>query len=186
MEKVNEDGSLDFMWLKKKGFGGKNKEVKFYESFIYDGVEYMLYDCVYMYKEGLPQPYIGKLTKIWERPDKSKKVKVHWFFRPEEISKWLGETKTLENEIFFASGGGHGLANVNPLVIIILNVIFPSIHVLQVLFVVSICKIYAIEGKYLDLKYLSRHHHNRHRCDHDSTLESPSTAIADGTFGIVD
>ncbi|KAL8244777.1 hypothetical protein R6Q59_011035 [Mikania micrantha] len=115
MEKVNEDGSLDFKWLKKKGVGGKNKEVQFYESFIYDGVEYMLYDCVYMYKEGLPQPYIGKLTKIWERVDKSKKVKVHWFFRPEEISKWLGETKTLENEIFFASGGGHGLANVNPL-----------------------------------------------------------------------
>ncbi|KAI3822057.1 hypothetical protein L1987_09638 [Smallanthus sonchifolius] len=115
MEKVNENGCLDFKWLKKRGVGGKNKEVRFYESFIYDGVEDKLYDCVYMYKEGLRQPYIGMLTKIWERPDKSKKVKVHWFFLPKEISKWLGETKTIENEIFLAAGGGHGLANINPL-----------------------------------------------------------------------
>ncbi|KAI3687401.1 hypothetical protein L1987_81097 [Smallanthus sonchifolius] len=115
MEKVNEDGCLDFKWLKKRGVGGKNKEIRFYESFIYDGVEYKLYDCVYMYKEGLPQPYIGMITKLWERPDKSKKVKVHWFFLPEEISKWLGETKTIEKEIFLASGAGHGLANINPL-----------------------------------------------------------------------
>ncbi|KAK1406686.1 hypothetical protein QVD17_42212 [Tagetes erecta] len=115
MEDVNEDGNLAFKWLKKRGVGGKKKEIQFYESFMYDGVEYKLYDCVYMYKEGLQEPYIGKLTKIWERPENLKKVKVHWFFRPEEISKWLGETKTLENEIFFASGGGEGLANINPL-----------------------------------------------------------------------
>nr|KAJ0200362.1 hypothetical protein LSAT_V11C600303370 [Lactuca sativa] len=115
MEKVDEDANLEFKWLIKKGRGGKNKEVQFYGSFIYDGVEYVLYDCVYMYKEGLREPYIGKLTKIWENADKSKKVKVHWFFRPEEISKWLGDTKTLENEILFASGEGVGLTNISPL-----------------------------------------------------------------------
>ncbi|CAH1451614.1 unnamed protein product [Lactuca virosa] len=115
MEKVDEDANLEFKWLIKKGRGGKNKEVQFYGSFIYDGVKYVLYDCVYMYKEGLREPYIGKLTKIWENADKSKKVKVHWFFRPEEISKWLGDTKTLENEILFASGEGVGLTNISPL-----------------------------------------------------------------------
>ncbi|KAI3707169.1 hypothetical protein L6452_25449 [Arctium lappa] len=116
MEKVDEDASLEFKWLKRRGFGGKKKEIQFYESFIYDGVTYMLYDCVYMYKEGLREPYIGKLIKIWElRDNKRKKVKVQWFFRPEEISKWLGDTMTLENEIFFASGEGVGLANINPL-----------------------------------------------------------------------
>ncbi|PWA82420.1 protein ANTI-SILENCING 1 [Artemisia annua] len=113
MENIDED--LEFKWLKKKGVGGKNKEVQFYESFIYDGVKYALYDCVYMYKEGLQEPYIAKLTKIWERKGNIKKVKVHWFFRPEEISKWLGNTKTLENEILFASGEGHGLTNINSL-----------------------------------------------------------------------
>ncbi|KAL4592680.1 hypothetical protein LXL04_005683 [Taraxacum kok-saghyz] len=115
MEKVNEDASLDFKWLVKKGVGGKKKEVQFYASFMYDGMEYMLYDCVYMYKEGLREPYIGKITKIWENGDKTKKVKIHWFFRPEEISKWLGDTNTLENEILFASGEGVGLANISPL-----------------------------------------------------------------------
>lgn len=115
MENIDED--LEFKWLKKKGVGGKNKEVQFYESFIYDGVKYALYDCVYMYKEGLQEPYIAKLIKIWERKGNIKKVKVHWFFRPEEISKWLGNTRTLENEILFASGEGHGLTNINSLVI---------------------------------------------------------------------
>nr|XP_043618145.1 protein ANTI-SILENCING 1 [Erigeron canadensis]XP_043618152.1 protein ANTI-SILENCING 1 [Erigeron canadensis] len=115
MEKVSEDANLEFKWLTKRGVGGKNRKVQFYESFIYDGVKYSLYDCVYMYKEGIEEPFIGMLTKIWECPDKSKKVKVHWFFRPEEISTWLGETKTLENEILFASGEGVGLANMNPL-----------------------------------------------------------------------
>ncbi|XP_073119247.1 protein ANTI-SILENCING 1-like [Henckelia pumila] len=104
----------EFRWLKKKGMGGKNKNVQFYESFVYDGVQYHLYDSVYMNKQGEP-PYIGKLVKIWEQPDASKKVKVHWFFRPWEISNHLGDTLTLENELFLASGDGSGLANLNPL-----------------------------------------------------------------------
>ncbi|XP_071697221.1 protein ANTI-SILENCING 1 [Rutidosis leptorrhynchoides] len=115
MEKVEEYPNPEFKWLKKRGVG-KNKGIQFYESFEYDGVKYMLYDCVYMYKEGLQEPYIGKLTKIWEHLDnKTKKVKVHWFFRPEEITKWIGETKFLENEVLFASGDGRGLTNLNSL-----------------------------------------------------------------------
>jgi hypothetical protein len=115
-EKVD---SIEFKWGKKRGVGGKKKDVQFYESFFYDGVDYTLYDSVYMYKEGEPEPYIGKLIKIWENADKTKKVKVLWFFRPREISNYLGDEKTLKNELFLASGEGVGNANVNPLVIIL-------------------------------------------------------------------
>eukprot|EP00258_Populus_trichocarpa_P029559 XP_024445578.1 protein ANTI-SILENCING 1 isoform X2 [Populus trichocarpa] len=106
---------IEFKWCKKRGVGGKKKDVQFYESFFYDGVDYTLYDSVYMYKEGEPEPYIGKLIKIWENADKTKKVKVLWFFRPREISNYLGDEKTLKNELFLASGEGVGNANVNPL-----------------------------------------------------------------------
>ncbi|KAL8226829.1 hypothetical protein R6Q57_016661 [Mikania cordata] len=90
-------------------------EVQLCDSFTYGGVKYMLYDCVYMYNGDLGEPHVGKLTKIWELPDKTKKVEVRWFFRPEEISKWLGDTKTLDNELFFSTGEGLGLANINSL-----------------------------------------------------------------------
>ncbi|KAL8537173.1 hypothetical protein ACS0TY_012380 [Phlomoides rotata] len=109
-EKLDE---VEFKWGKKRGVGGKNKEVRFYESFTYDGVEYALYDCVFMYKEGEPAPYIAKLVKIWENGDKSKRIKVHWFFRPSEISNYLKDVEVSENELFFASGKGTGLANIN-------------------------------------------------------------------------
>lgn len=114
---VEADGveNLEFEWGKKRGVGGKKKDVQFYESFTYDGVVYALYDCVYLYKEGEPDPYIGKLIKIWENADKTKKVKVLWFFRPCEILSYLGVEDTAENELFLASGDGVGLANVNPL-----------------------------------------------------------------------
>ncbi|XP_059633112.1 protein ANTI-SILENCING 1-like [Cornus florida] len=111
---VNDDKDLEFKWGKKRGVGGKKKEVQFYESFTYDGLEYTLHDSVYLHKEGA-LPYIGKLIKIWENADKTKKVKVHWFFRPSEILHCLQDKETLENEIFLASGQGVGLANVNPL-----------------------------------------------------------------------
>ncbi|KAF5938748.1 hypothetical protein HYC85_023007 [Camellia sinensis] len=89
----------------KRGVGGKKKEVQFYDSFTYgDGVDYILHDCVYMYKEGEPKPYIGKLIKIWENGDKTKKVKVQWFFHPSEILNWLRGEEALPNEIFLASG----------------------------------------------------------------------------------
>ncbi|KAB5513984.1 hypothetical protein DKX38_027890 [Salix brachista] len=111
-EKVD---SIEFKWGKKRGVGGKKKDIQFYESFFYDGVDYTLYDSVYMYKEGETEPYIGKLIKIWENADKTKKVKVLWFFRPREISNYLGDEKTHMNELFLASGEGVGNANVNPL-----------------------------------------------------------------------
>lgn len=117
MVEFAEVENLEFKWGKKRGLGGKKKDVRFYESFTYDGVEYALYDCVYMYKEGELEPYIGKLIKIWENADKTKRVKVLWFFRPCEISNFLGNERVPENELFLACGEGAGLANVNPLVI---------------------------------------------------------------------
>lgn len=106
---------LEFKWGQKMGVDCLEKEVQFYESFTYDGTEYTLYDCVYMYKEGEPEPYIGKLIGIWETVDRAKKVDVQWFFRPSEISKWLVDQTPLQKEIFLATGEGIGLSNVNPL-----------------------------------------------------------------------
>ncbi|GMI92538.1 ANTI-SILENCING 1, Increase in Bonsai Methylation 2, SHOOT GROWTH 1 [Hibiscus trionum] len=115
MAEVGGTEDLEFKWGKKKGIGGRKKDVQFYESFTYDGVDYALYDNVYLYMEGEPLPHLGKLIKIWETGDKSKKVKVLWFFRPEEISNYLVDELAHPNEIFLASGDGVGLANVNPL-----------------------------------------------------------------------
>ncbi|KAK4558857.1 hypothetical protein RGQ29_008210 [Quercus rubra] len=114
---VEADGAenLEFEWGKKRGVGGKKKDVQFYETFTYDGVEYTLYDSVYLYKEGEPDPYVGKIIKIWENSDKTKKVKILWFFRPCEIQNFLGNEDSAENELFLACGEGLGLANVNPL-----------------------------------------------------------------------
>lgn len=108
----------EFKWGKKSGIGKggmKGGKVIFYESFTYDGVEYARFDCVYLYKEGEPEPYIGKLLKMWEHPDKKKRVKVLWFFRPCEILNFIGGVKPSDNELFLASGEGTGLCNVNPL-----------------------------------------------------------------------
>ncbi|KAK9102632.1 hypothetical protein Sjap_019886 [Stephania japonica] len=106
--------NLGFSWGKKRGIGGKKKEVQFYESFTFDGDEYSLFDCVYLYKDGEPEPYIGKIIKIWEQPQNKKKIKVLWFFRPIEVKNWLQDFEPQENEIFLASGEGVGLANINP------------------------------------------------------------------------
>ncbi|KAI4337462.1 hypothetical protein L6164_015877 [Bauhinia variegata] len=115
MAETGQEETIEFKWGKRKGIGGKKKDVQFYKSFTYDGVEYDLYDSVYLYNEGEPEPYIGKLIKIWENADKSKKVKVLWFFRPCEILNFLGTNETCDNELFLAAGAGTGLANVNPL-----------------------------------------------------------------------
>lgn len=120
MLETEQEENVEFQWGKKKGIGGKKKDVTFFESFTYDGVEYFLYDSVYLYKEGEPEPYIGKILKIWQNPDKTKKVKILWFFRPCEILNYLGAEDTRDNELFLASGDGVGLANVNPLVILIM------------------------------------------------------------------
>ncbi|XWS26300.1 hypothetical protein CRYUN_Cryun26dG0020200 [Craigia yunnanensis] len=115
MAEINEMENLEFKWGKKRGIGGRKKDVQFYESFTYDGLEYTLYDNVYLHKEDEQLPYLGKLIKIWENADKSKKVKVLWFFQPFEISNYLVAELAHPNEVFLASGEGVGLANVNPL-----------------------------------------------------------------------
>lgn len=119
---VEVDGieNLEFKWGKKRGTGGVNTKVQFYESFTYDGLDYTLYDNVYLHKEGEPLPYLGKLIKIWETASQLKKVKVLWFFQPSEISNYLFVELAHPNEVFLASGEGVGLANINPLVIWIL------------------------------------------------------------------
>ncbi|KAE9587032.1 putative BAH domain-containing protein [Lupinus albus] len=114
VEGGNEE-ELEFKWGTKGKRGGKKKDVQFYESFRYDGVDYKRYDSVYLYKEGEPEPFIGKIIKIWENADKSKKVKVLWFFRSCEILNFLEGIDPCENELFLAYGDGLGLANINPL-----------------------------------------------------------------------
>jgi len=106
---------VGFHWGKKRERRVTTEEVH-YESFTYDGVEYFLYDCVYFHKEGEPEPYIGKLIRIWEHPNEGRRVLVLWFFRPSDISNYLGCQHVLENELFLACGNGVGLANENSLV----------------------------------------------------------------------
>ncbi|XP_061347099.1 protein ANTI-SILENCING 1-like [Gastrolobium bilobum] len=103
----------DFKWGIKRGVGLKNKEMQFYESFVYEGVEYFLYDCVYFYHTDHTDTSIGKLVKIYERPTHEKMVKVVWFFRPSEIRNFLGDYQPRWNELFLASGVGKGVSNVN-------------------------------------------------------------------------
>lgn len=124
MVEDSKGDNLEFKWGKKKGFGGKKKEVTFYESFTYDGVDYTLYDSVYLYKDDEPEPFIGKLIKIWENGDKSRKVKILWFFRPCEILNFLEGYETLDNELFMACGEGLGLSNINHLVIRFFSFVF--------------------------------------------------------------
>ncbi|XP_047323807.1 protein ANTI-SILENCING 1 [Impatiens glandulifera] len=103
---------LDFKWGKRTSFGKSGKGISFYESFTYDGIDYSRYDCVYLQDKEDIEPYIGKLVKIWELPDKSKRVKVHWFFRPCEFSHYLGDEEVRQNEIFLASGKGVGVTDI--------------------------------------------------------------------------
>jgi len=108
---------IDFKWGKKRGVGVKNKDTHYYESFVYDGVEYFLYDCVYLFSTSNVETNIGKLIKIYERPTREKMIKVVWFFRPMEIRNFLGDYQPCWNELFLASGEGTGLSNMNHLVI---------------------------------------------------------------------
>lgn len=103
-----------FCWGKKRGIGGAKRNIQFYESFMIDDVTYSLYDSVYLFKEDVREPYIGKIIKIWEQPDHKKKAKILWFFRPNELENYLVDTP-LEKEIFLATGEGVGLFNINPL-----------------------------------------------------------------------
>lgn len=116
-----ETDNSEFRWGVKRGAGAKGKEIQFYDSFTYEGVEYSRYDCVYIHKDGEQDPYIGKIIKIWDdRKDKKKKMKVLWFFRPIEIRNWVDvESSTANKEIFLARGEGKGVFNINVLEVII-------------------------------------------------------------------
>lgn len=109
-------GNATFKWGIKKGVGGKKKNIQFYESFTYRGMEYFLYDSVIIYNRSDLETYVGKLVQIYETPSRAKKVKIVWFFRPIEIRNFLNGYKPDVNELFLASGKGEGLSNINPLV----------------------------------------------------------------------
>ncbi|XP_019705977.1 protein ANTI-SILENCING 1 isoform X2 [Elaeis guineensis] len=111
-DQSNDD--IQFHWGKKRGIGATKRDYQFYESFTFDNVNYSLYDCVYLFKHGEPEPYIGKILKIWEQSG-HKRVKILWFFRPNEIRNYLGDHAPSEKEIFLASGEGVGLSNINAL-----------------------------------------------------------------------
>ncbi|KAK2974351.1 hypothetical protein RJ640_021207 [Escallonia rubra] len=114
MEAKKED-DIEFRWGCNKRIGGPNKDIQFFDSFTYDGVEYYVYDCVYMWRGNEAEPDIGKLVKMWETASHKKRVNIVWFFRPIEVRNWLEDVELLENEIFLASGEGKGLLNHNPL-----------------------------------------------------------------------
>nr|XP_004305314.2 PREDICTED: uncharacterized protein LOC101302286 [Fragaria vesca subsp. vesca]XP_011466730.1 PREDICTED: uncharacterized protein LOC101302286 [Fragaria vesca subsp. vesca]XP_011466731.1 PREDICTED: uncharacterized protein LOC101302286 [Fragaria vesca subsp. vesca] len=108
---MNMGQDSDFKWGETAKVQSKNKDIQFYQSFTFHGVEYSLYDCVYLYQTGALETYIGKIIRICS----TKKVKVVWLFRPAEICDFLGDYDPQWNEIFLASGKGTGVSNVNPL-----------------------------------------------------------------------
>lgn len=93
--------------------------LKAYKSFTYKGVEYSLYDSIYTYRDGAKDTDIGKLVKLWESKKGTKRGKVVWFFRPSDICNFLRDYRVSWNELFLASGGGVGVSNVIPLVILL-------------------------------------------------------------------
>lgn len=110
-----DNPDFPFHWGEKGEFL-EDKYVQFYKSFTYYDEEYFLYDSVYLYETYQDIPFIGKILEIWEQQSHGRKVKILWFFRPNEIVNYLGDQVPLEREIFLASGNGLGLFNVNPLV----------------------------------------------------------------------
>ncbi|KAK6912155.1 hypothetical protein RJ641_024248, partial [Dillenia turbinata] len=114
-DEAPKEENVEFKWGRKGGVGAKNKQVQFCESFTYDGVDYSLFDCVYLWGANETKPYVGKLVKIWEKPNNEKWIKTVWFFCDEDIKYWLKDDLPLKNEIFLASGEGIGLSNINHL-----------------------------------------------------------------------
>nr|XP_051195647.1 protein ANTI-SILENCING 1-like [Lolium perenne] len=105
--------NIQFSWGNKRAKNRLKMDTQFYGSFTFDNVNYSLYDCVYLFKNGEPEPYIGKILKIWQQ-NQAKKVKILWFFSPDDIRSYLSGP-VAEKEIFLASGDGTGLADINPL-----------------------------------------------------------------------
>ncbi|XP_021989255.1 protein ANTI-SILENCING 1 isoform X2 [Helianthus annuus] len=114
-ENTTVSGDVAFRWGHKSRVGKKNPKIQYYESFTYDGVNYSLYDSVYLWSGDQHLPDIAKIIDIYETPRLKKMVKVVWYFRPTEVQKWLRGVRHLNNELFLASGEGNGLFNFNPL-----------------------------------------------------------------------
>ncbi|CAK8570144.1 unnamed protein product [Lathyrus sativus] len=112
-----EPKTLEFKWGKKRGKGGKKRDIQFYESFTLNGVDYALFDTVYLKNGAQPEPPIGKIIKIWETAgEKARKIKIQRFVRPCEISNLLTGIKIYYNELFLACGDSDctGPAIINP------------------------------------------------------------------------
>ncbi|XP_031130550.1 protein ANTI-SILENCING 1-like isoform X4 [Ipomoea triloba] len=114
-QEVNEKGGGDNEGDEHRFSWGRKTGVQYYLSFTYNGVHYSLYDCVYIRCDDEPETGIGKLVKMFETANGIRKVKVVWFFRPAMVQKWLGDIRTLPNELFLASGEGRGVFSLNPL-----------------------------------------------------------------------
>ncbi|KAL2925259.1 Protein ANTI-SILENCING 1 [Bienertia sinuspersici] len=110
---------MSFTWGIRIANNQPDSDSKSYKSFNYQGVQYSLFDCVYMYREGAKETDVGKLTKLWETKTGGKRGKVVWFFRPVDIFHYLRDYEPSWNELFMASGQGKGLSNIVPLEAII-------------------------------------------------------------------
>jgi hypothetical protein len=111
-------GDISFAWGDKGGTSTK-KDAQFYKNFKYDETAYNLFDDVYLFKDDDPEPYLGKIVKIWRHVSGAKMVKIIWFFHQSEICKHLGSYQPSEKEVFLACGDNEvpGVADVNPLVL---------------------------------------------------------------------
>ncbi|XP_021731908.1 protein ANTI-SILENCING 1-like isoform X1 [Chenopodium quinoa] len=113
MSQLVEENQKTFKWGIK--IVTDDSEIKSYKSFTYQGVQYFLQDCVYLYREGAKDTDIGKLVKMWESKTGAKRGKVIWFFRPVDVCNFLREYEPSWNELFLASGEGRGVSNIIPL-----------------------------------------------------------------------
>lgn len=110
---TSDEIKIHFKWGNKKGVGG---EKQLYDSFIFDDVEYFLFDWVYLYRTGDLETSIGKLVRIYETPSHEKKVRVIWMLRPSDIRNQLGDYRPDWNELFLPCGVAKGVSNFNSLV----------------------------------------------------------------------
>ncbi|XP_022153560.1 protein ANTI-SILENCING 1 isoform X2 [Momordica charantia] len=105
----NVKNEFGFKWgLKTKVV--KEKGYQFYESFLCNGLEYFLYDCVYIYHRGDCETTIGRLVKMFETRAHEQKVKVVRFMRPIELRDFPRDFEPRWNEIFLASGESAGVS----------------------------------------------------------------------------
>ncbi|KAM7253959.1 hypothetical protein ACFE04_031641 [Oxalis oulophora] len=117
-EGEGEEETSNFRWgLMSTRDGQTSKQNRYYKSFTLDGVNYTLYDCVYVYTFGSTETNIAKLVSIYQEPSPShaKLVELVWFFRPKDVKDRLGEYQPRWNELFLASGKGQGVSDVNAL-----------------------------------------------------------------------